>query len=198
MAPSIEAKLPTGWTMGEMQFPSPIRFMTGELPGFGYEGELLLPVTLMPPDNATGSLPPLAVTLSWLACNDQSCMPGEAKISLSTNAEQEQIEAAYRAIPRTLENAKLAMLVGKNNIELSLTLPEQSAIDPAQCEVFQATPDIMDPAAVIKFKPKTGTPNTWIAAAPKSEYLTEAPTEFSIVVNKGRGEAYEISTDPAK
>lgn len=46
---AVKAELPEGWTLGKIQFPAPIAFTTGQLHGFGYEGEVLFPLTITPP-----------------------------------------------------------------------------------------------------------------------------------------------------
>ncbi len=105
MPVSIEAELPEGWSIGEIQHPVPKRFMTGELPGFGYEGEILFPLILTPPENFEGEIPDFSATLSWLTCNDETCVPGKAALKLSKTASDRLIESAFDALPRPLPNS---------------------------------------------------------------------------------------------
>lgn len=77
--------LPAGWTAGEIQWPAPkvIVDASATVTGNGYEGDLLLPVTLTPPaDLAPGATVTLAAEAEWLMCADV-CVPGSASVSLT-------------------------------------------------------------------------------------------------------------------
>ncbi|MGD1032195.1 MAG: protein-disulfide reductase DsbD domain-containing protein [Opitutaceae bacterium] len=85
IATSLEWKLPPGWKAGAIQWPVPevITDDKGDVTGNGYEGDLLLPVTLTPPaDLRPGSSVTLAATADFLMCHDV-CKPGEESVSLS-------------------------------------------------------------------------------------------------------------------
>jgi thiol:disulfide interchange protein DsbD len=82
---SIAWTLPAGWKAGDIQWPAPkVLFDTrGNLIGNGYDGDLLLPVTLTPPsDLEPGSAVELRAKADWLMCQDV-CIPGKAALSLS-------------------------------------------------------------------------------------------------------------------
>ncbi len=77
--------LPEGWTAGEIQWPAPqvIRDQSGAIVGNGYDGDLLLPLTLTPPANAApGSTVALRAAATWLMCSE-ACVPGHADLALS-------------------------------------------------------------------------------------------------------------------
>lgn len=86
-APSVEWKLPDGFTAGALKFPLPVRFeQPGPIIGYGYEDEVLLTATITPP----AELPPgkpveLAADVSWLVC-EAVCIPGKAALSLALPA----------------------------------------------------------------------------------------------------------------
>ncbi|RYD32360.1 MAG: thiol:disulfide interchange protein, partial [Verrucomicrobiaceae bacterium] len=115
--------LPEGWTAGEVGHPAPKKFLTGELPGYGYEGEVVFPVTLTPPAGASGSVE-LGAKVSWLTCNDASCIPGKAELKLSpaagTAAHAEAIGKARALVPQPLEGLKLD--VSETGDAVALTL----------------------------------------------------------------------------
>ena len=50
---SAKWTLPEGWKAGELRHPVPKSFKTGELSGFGYEGEAVYLVDLVPPAGAS-------------------------------------------------------------------------------------------------------------------------------------------------
>ena len=81
-------KLPPGWTAGPIQWPAPrvLHDSKGNLVGQGYEGDLLLPVTLTPPKDASpGASVTLQATAEWLMCED-ICVPGSAQLTLTLPA----------------------------------------------------------------------------------------------------------------
>jgi thiol:disulfide interchange protein len=80
--PSIKWTLPAGFTAGPIQYPAPRRLPLGPLMDFGYEDEVLFPITLnadttvKPPTTA-----PLSAHVNWLVCREV-CIPGKADLSL--------------------------------------------------------------------------------------------------------------------
>lgn len=192
----IEAKLPEGWRLSEILYPAPKRFTTGELPSIGYEGEVIFPITIYPPKGAVGDgkLPEIKATLSWLTCNEASCVPGEAELTLSGTADASAIQKAYDAIPKPLEDAKLQFVADKNQVSLTLTLPEKSKIDPSTYDVFPVTPDAISAAAELRFKAMAANPNTWIATGKSSEYLDEKLESLSIELFKSGEAGWSISS----
>jgi hypothetical protein len=114
---SVSWKLPPGWKTGGLGYPAPSRFTTSGLAGFGYEGTVLLPVKITPPEDFTGTAR-LSAVISWLACGEAGCVPGKAEIHLDLSAgipkqteEAREILAAHpppalREIPRGLPSRK--------------------------------------------------------------------------------------------
>jgi DsbC/DsbD-like thiol-disulfide interchange protein len=192
----IEAKLPDGWKLGEIQYPSPKRYTTGELPSIGYGGEVFLPITIYPPKGASsdGKLPEIKANLSWLTCNESSCVPGEADLILSATGDPELIQKAYDATPKPLEGAKLAFFAEKNQVTLTLTLPVKSKIDPTTYDVFPVTPDAISAASELRFKPTEGKPSTWTATGKSSEYLDVKINSFTIEIFKTGEAAWNITS----
>jgi DsbC/DsbD-like thiol-disulfide interchange protein len=191
----IEAKLPDGWTLSDIQYPAPKRFTNGELPSIGYEGEILLPITLHPPKAAPSTLPELKATLSWLTCNESGCVPGEAELILSTKGDATAIQKAYDAIPKPLEGAKLEFVANKDLLSLTLTLPEKSKIDPSVYDVFPVTPDTISASSELRFKAIQGKSNAWIATGKSSEYLDVKIKSLSIELFKSGEPAWSISSE---
>ena len=80
---TIEWSLPRDFRAGPIVWPTPERFTVGPVVGYGYENEVIFPVTI---DVPVGLLPGSDVTISahasWLACSD-ICIPEEAELGLS-------------------------------------------------------------------------------------------------------------------
>jgi DsbC/DsbD-like thiol-disulfide interchange protein/cytochrome c biogenesis protein CcdA len=85
LATTIKWTLPAGWTAGAIQWPAPKLLIDtrGNIIGNGYEGDLLLPVTLTPPADLKPGIPvSIPVAVDWLMCQDV-CVPGSKKLTLS-------------------------------------------------------------------------------------------------------------------
>jgi DsbC/DsbD-like thiol-disulfide interchange protein len=191
---SMEAQLPDGWKMSDIYFPTPIRFMTGELAGFGYEGVVYMPVDLIPPVGFKGNLPPINATLKWLTCNDESCLPGKAQLNLIVGDHSELINETYAKLPKPILDAVLTLSDSDKSILITLKLPADSKIDPISFEILPTLADIIDPKSKLFFLKHTTLDSTWTSSAPKSEYLSESPKELEILLKNTSGEAYVVST----
>jgi thiol:disulfide interchange protein DsbD len=83
LPPTLKWELPEGFAAGEIQWPVPQLIELGTLVNYGYEGDILLPVTITPPENLqAGAIVPLKVRADWLVCKEQ-CIPGRADLELS-------------------------------------------------------------------------------------------------------------------
>ena len=80
--PALSGNFQPASPPGAMQFPAPRRLPLGPLMDFGYEDEVLFPITL----NAASTLKApstddLAAHVNWLVCREV-CIPGKADLSL--------------------------------------------------------------------------------------------------------------------
>ncbi|OYV06043.1 MAG: hypothetical protein CFE26_08425 [Verrucomicrobiales bacterium VVV1] len=178
--------LPEGWSAGPLGWPVPIRFKTGDLPGFGYVGEVIIPVTLTPPPGAPKAAR-IAVKLDWLTCDESACIPGDAaptlELSPGPSADTPSapiIQKAMSQVPAPLEG--LALSVAEEGKALILTLTAPAGADPATMAAFPATPQVVDPAATFKFL-KSGA--SWTARVSRSEYLEGSPKSLELVISGG-------------
>jgi thiol:disulfide interchange protein len=80
---TINWSLPTGFSAAPILWPTPERFKAGPIVSYGYEGEVLLPISVdVPPALQPDSTVTLNAHVSWLACSD-ICVPEETDVSLS-------------------------------------------------------------------------------------------------------------------
>jgi thiol:disulfide interchange protein DsbD len=82
---TLKWSLPEGWKAGDIQWPAPtlLTDTRGNVIGNGYDGDLLLPVTITPPAGLKpGASVELPVAADWLMCQDE-CVPGSAKLSIT-------------------------------------------------------------------------------------------------------------------
>ena len=81
-ATSIAWTLPAGWTAGPIQWPAPRRLPVGPIMNYGYEGGVVLPVTLqVPADAAARETVTLSAVVQFLVCADV-CVPDQATVTL--------------------------------------------------------------------------------------------------------------------
>lgn len=190
---SVEWKLPEGWKHGGLHFPVPTRFVSGGLAGFGYKGELLLPVTLVPPEDFTGKAR-LELTVSWLACGEEGCVPGDADLALEVSAgdaapgpDAAAIMAAIDRVPRPAgESLRLTVEEVEKSVILRIHMGKPAPLDPSSSEIFPLTPEVIDPKAEIRFTEIDG---VWTATVPKGEFAPSPVGELSLVIAGRDGEA---------
>lgn len=86
-ATSIEWDLPDGFSVGELQWPTPVIFDFGGFTEYVYEGETLLIATILPPDSIDSSSVEIGFSADWLMC-EEVCIPGglESVLRLPVNA----------------------------------------------------------------------------------------------------------------
>jgi len=79
----IKWDLPGGWEAGGFVWPTPRKLPVGPLMNYGYEGEVLLPMTVTAPAGATPGQPvTLKAKARFLVCAE-ICVPEDADVTLS-------------------------------------------------------------------------------------------------------------------
>jgi thiol:disulfide interchange protein DsbD len=131
--------VPAGWSVDEIAWPAPTRFEVDGLYNFGYEGELVLPLTITVPADAAGTVR-LEALAKWLACRE-ICVPGRATLSLelpiaasapAVDARRATLFARARAsLPQSASWQGEARVVGERiEVELHGTdLPDAAGLD---------------------------------------------------------------------
>ena len=106
LATQISWQLPPGSQTGDIEWPVPQRLPVGPLVNYGYEGELLLPVSFTPPPAAKpGDTLTLRAHASWLVCKDV-CIPESAELELQLPVVgQDVTPGATAASPAFASNA---------------------------------------------------------------------------------------------
>jgi DsbC/DsbD-like thiol-disulfide interchange protein len=149
--PSFKWNLPPGFSAGEMQWPRPERLQPSkELVDYGYDGEVLLPLTIHVP-SATGNRGPVefSAEAKWLICREV-CIPEHAELKLSlpvsTAAGVDQqhaqlFERTEKLLPQPLpSNWKVSFASVKDELVLTvragkpITKVEFFPLDPGQID----------------------------------------------------------------
>lgn len=132
---SIEWKLPSGVTAGDIIWPAPSRFDIGPITNYGYSDQVVLLTKLtVPASQAIGSTIPVEAKVSWLVC-EESCIPQDATLkitlpvaaaaSASVNGDDKQIiDTALQKIPQAVD-WQGAYQREEGKLQARLTLPAQ-------------------------------------------------------------------------
>lgn len=182
---SVTWDLPAGWTAGELRNPVPKRFMTGDLPGFGYVGTAVFPVTLTAPADFKGEVK-LKGKVSWLTCNEERCVPGAAELEIIATAgapvdgkDAPILDSAMKKVPKPADDRfSLTVSVKDKALVLTVSPTKGDPLDPENCEVFPVTQEVVDPAARFEFKSIGG---RWVAEVSKSEYAEASVKQLTLV-----------------
>lgn len=191
----IKAEFPEGWSLGEIRYPLPKRFTTGGLPGFGYEGVVDLALTITAPSGWDGKLPELSAHLSWLTCNDETCVPGNALLTLSKEPEQEIVKAAFEDLPNPIPGAGLVITSDPENLTVKLKTMPADNFNPTEYKIFPATPNVVDAAADPHFEAADDGPHSWTAIFKKSPYLQGEPETLTLVLGGPGLSTWTVSTE---
>jgi thiol:disulfide interchange protein DsbD len=82
--PHIQWTLPKGVSATPMQFPAPKRLPLGPLMDFGYEGNVLFPLTMDVAKAAKPGPATLHAKVDWLVCREV-CIPGKAELEATSH-----------------------------------------------------------------------------------------------------------------
>jgi thiol:disulfide interchange protein DsbD len=124
-------QLPEGWTASDIDWPVPmvIKDHAGNVTGNGYDGDILLPITLTPPTTLqAGEAVALRAKAEWLMCNE-TCVPGGADVALTLPVSNEtpkpdaQWAAAFEQIrlPKLPTSWNISAAQNAKTITLTLT-----------------------------------------------------------------------------
>jgi len=166
LATSIEWTLPAGFTAGPLEWPYPQRFELNSLVGYGYEGEVFLLAPIQAPETLTqGTEVQVAAKVTWLVCDDSSCLPGDnvvsTKLPVSREAPQynvswkEAFSKARAMLPKKQWNLTAQQKDGL--IQLHLRTPSSPAAY-SDVDFFpdESTPIDHQVEAVLTQDPKSG------------------------------------------
>lgn len=178
--------LPAGFTAGDIEWPTPRRLPIGPLMNFGYEGRLLLPVTVQVPAGFAGATLDVKLRADWLVCKEV-CIPegGDFALSLpvqaATAGHAALFAAAKAAAPAALDAAAAKAEAAVDGDALVLKVSALPAAWQGQAlAFFPETPGVIANAA-----PQNGQwtgPGAWTVRIPLDPQRSEAPTGLPAVL----------------
>lgn len=130
LAPTVRWSLPEGTAAGPIVWPHPHKIVVGPLANYGYEGEVLLPVSIRPSAGLRpGDVLQLAARVDWLVCQED-CIPGDAQLELPLpvvagdvvpSRWRPQFAAMHARVPRAPGAIAIEALRHDDRLELRLT-----------------------------------------------------------------------------
>jgi thiol:disulfide interchange protein len=111
----LKWKLPSGWKVGEIQWPIPLKTIDpGDIETYGYENEVLLMQEITPPQKLDNSGVKLSAEANWLVC-EKICIPGSATpqlelpVSTTSQPANSELFARYRhLLPQNWPDSNVA------------------------------------------------------------------------------------------
>jgi thiol:disulfide interchange protein len=202
-ATRIKWDLPAGWQAGDFTWPAPKKLPVGPLMNYGYQGEVLLPVTITAPASAkAGDKVTLKAKASFLVCAE-ICVPEDDDLSLTlpvTGGPAAPDPTWAKPITDTLAAApKPAALAAvfqprPGGVALAVTGAALKGADLADAYFFPFESTIIDHA-----KPQAierGPDGLTLTLAPGYGFQGgKAPASVAGVLEAG-GKAYELTATP--
>jgi thiol:disulfide interchange protein DsbD len=201
----IKWTLPAGWQAGEFTWAPPRKIAVGPLMNYGYEGEVLLPMTLTAPAGARpGDKVTLNGAVSLLVCAEV-CVPEDDALSITLPVTAGPapadakwagpIAAALAAAPKPA-GLTAAFQTNATGHVLAIAGPPLNGADVHEAYVYP-----YDPIAIDHAKPqavdrgKTGLTFT-LALAPGYSGRPDGPLKTFAGVLEVDGKTYEIDAPP--
>jgi thiol:disulfide interchange protein len=198
----IKWTLPDGWQAGGFIWAAPQRIPVGPLMNYGYEGEVLLPMTLTAPASAKpGDKVTLKAAVSLLVCAE-ICVPEDDALTLTlpvtgaTASEDpkwgDAVEAAVAAAPKPAALSAVFQPHG-TSLALAVTGPPLKGADMAGAYFYPFESTVIDHA-----KPQAierGPEGLTLTLAPGYAFQGgKTPASLAGVLSVG-GKAYEIAAN---
>jgi len=199
--PHIHWTLPTGVTVGPLQFPAPKRLPLGPLMDYGYENEVLFPLTLNVTKTTKPGLAVLHAHVDWLVCRE-SCVPGKAELEMDWEVRDHSVKAQtdvstsvliLRFTGRLPKPLPVGFNVGFYPIKVGFRLTVETGQRESEAIFFPSDQDIIDNPAPQKL---TTTANGLILDLKKDVNLSVNPAQLKGVLELSGGRAYEIVALP--
>lgn len=175
--------LPTGFTAGDISWPTPQHLPLGPLLNYGYEGRVLLPVPVTVPAGYAGKTLDIKLHAEWLVCKE-ICLPESGDFLLTiptaqpTAAHEALFNAARAAVPVTVPQASASARVDGNALAMEVRgLPAAAQGQPLRL--------MMEDAGVIDYAAKVDqrwTDGTLQLRVPLSAQRSESPAALQIIL----------------
>ena len=202
-ATSLTWTLPTGWSAGDIVWPTPERFIAGPLMNYVFSDEVYLPVPItVPADAKPGQTVTLKAAADWLVCKDV-CVPEDATLTLDVpvTAAPTTSPIAGKAITDALSAApkpvglKATFSANAAAVTLAITGDAVKGQDVAHAYFYPYNGAVLD-----QIKPQSaarGPEGLTMSLAPGYDFQHgKPPATLDGVIYFDPAHAYEVSATP--
>jgi len=200
--PHIQWTLPAGVTAGPMQFPAPKRLPVGPLMDFGYENEVLFPLTFAVAPTVKDGRALIDAHVDWLVCREV-CIPGKAELKatlqLSSGKPPVEIGSAtdaelFKRLAATLPtplpaNSKVVFQPTQDGFRLGVETGQRET----HAEFFPADDGVLSYPAPQKVTP---TAKGVVLELKKDASLAANPAKLNGVLELAGGRAFDVTALP--
>jgi thiol:disulfide interchange protein len=201
-APNIKFNLPEGVTVSEINWPGPDRFIVGPVASYGYENEIVFPMTLTVPQNAQpGTQLLIEAKADWVVC-EQECIPEEGKFRLALPVEA-NARPASAAIGASFNKAdarqpqpspwKASLVAGKATLQLLVTGEGISSQSVQSALYFPDTWGVIDHVGEQSLKVENGTLTLTLK---KGQAYSAGPSAGLLSITDGGGQKRWFALEP--
>ena len=192
--PSISFDPAPGVTVGDIAWPGPDRFIIGPVASYGYENEIVFPMTLtVPQDARPGSELALGAKADWVVC-EKECIPEEGSFRLVLPVEanarpaSDEIRAAFRTADARQPQAspwKASVSAGETTLQLRVEGEGISAASVQSALYFPDSWGIVDHVADQALKVEQG---ALTLTTTKGQGYTPGPSAGLLAITDGGGQ----------
>lgn len=192
--PSIAFNAPPGATVGEIAWPGPDRFIIGPVASYGYENEIVFPMTLtVPRDARPGSQLVLEADADWVVC-EKECIPEEGKFRLALPVEASArpasagILAAFKSADARQPQPspwRASVSAGESTLQLAV---EGEGISPASVRSALYFPDSWGVVDHVADQALTVEEGRLTLATTKGQGYTPGPSAGLLAITDGGGQ----------
>jgi len=175
--------LPAGLQAGDIEWPTPSKLPIGPLMNYGFEGTLLLPVTVTVPADFTADALEVRLRAEWLVCKDV-CIPEEGEFALSlptqaaTAGDAALFAAARASLPQDVAGARATAAIEDGSLVVTIAgLPPDW--QGRALTFYPETPGVIQNAAK---PPDRWQGGEWSARVPLDPQRSDSPTTMPVVL----------------
>ncbi len=188
MATTVKWTLPEGLSAGPLEFPIPHQFESSGLVSFGYSEPVFLLTKIHVPEDFSAAEIMIKASVSWLTCNDNGCVPGDAKLQVDVKAgDAENADTVLPGVDSMIypsdQSAKLKNAVAAEEGEF-LVLSAEAAPDLDKLLVGELSA-FFESNAIVEhgYAAKVSVEGRQLSIrAKKSEFFGEMPAEVAVVI----------------
>jgi thiol:disulfide interchange protein/DsbC/DsbD-like thiol-disulfide interchange protein len=180
---SLAFTLPAGFAVGEIDWPTPKRLPIGPLLNYGFEGKLVLPVTVQVPAQFNAERLDVKLHAEWLVCKEV-CIPesGDFTLQVPARAATAGHAAAFAAAAATAPRAHAGALAQAELKDGALVLRATGLPVAWQGQAIQLFPEVGGVVAHAAAAPAAWEGSTWKTSLPLDPQRSAGPAVLPVVL----------------